>query len=634
MSYSPAHRGALVAIAGVAFWGFILWRGLVALSPSSDLNVIDFNSDSAIPVLMANDDRPITIFNFYYYGADRWGAWGLLVAQIVRRVTGHYWTPESLTRLQVVWVFAGALLLAGLIRRDRVAAAFAGTVYLCVLCLHRQSDYYYFELSQLYAWQTTSVLLAWFCMRCLCDTFVKTNDATDIGDTSGGARGSGDSSPRSVRARITWFVLTLGGAYLAIWSSAASAFFLAMLAVIEATRVAIRKRSVAVGKGSVVISERGVATRKGAGLARAERADRADRTAPAAEAPIGWRQPLAALAMAISAIVAAGVIEQMQKGAYQRYSVAHYHNPYSTTFGVDSGYLAKNVTIQFDHLAKLAWWPWYALPTLAALILLVALTYALVGRRHQLLAAIERVFVDDLAVLALSTYSVALLNLALAVIVDHVRKNDYSNRYLALTNLFGPISGMLTLFLLVSWLVSRLMRAPSTKRFAQPARYALLLGAMAMLVLRFPVPSRSEHYTLLKDTAQLLSTRMPRGVLMGAYWDTYVFSALQPEGQAMTPVPFHNHEFRTPWTSAAAREAPQIVVSWGRDPIGNVPPAPSIMEQHGQTLRLLDAQWYVNRDFVFSLYENETWQQGHRQDQGDSRGQGQNQGQSQEQPKR
>jgi hypothetical protein len=51
----------------LALWAFLLWRGLDAFGPGSDINNLGFNSDSAIPVLMANDERRITVFNCYYW---------------------------------------------------------------------------------------------------------------------------------------------------------------------------------------------------------------------------------------------------------------------------------------------------------------------------------------------------------------------------------------------------------------------------------------------------------------------------------------------------------------------------------------------------------------------------------------
>ena len=51
-------------------------------------------------------------------------------------------------------------------------------------------------------------------------------------------------------------------------------------------------------------------------------------------------------------------------------------------------------------------------------------------------------------------------------------------------------------------------------------------------------------------TARILVERAPRGVLLGGYWETYVFTALQPPERAMTPVTWEGFT-RTPWTIAS-----------------------------------------------------------------------------------
>ncbi|MDQ5847235.1 MAG: hypothetical protein M3539_18260 [Acidobacteriota bacterium] len=67
-------------------WALFLWRAVDTFGP--DGGYINVNSDSAITVLMANDERPITVFDTYYYGADRWGGWPLIIARLVNHSTG------------------------------------------------------------------------------------------------------------------------------------------------------------------------------------------------------------------------------------------------------------------------------------------------------------------------------------------------------------------------------------------------------------------------------------------------------------------------------------------------------------------------------------------------------------------
>src|SRR5260370_17948700 len=71
--HNPAVRKKLVVVAlTLGLWLFFLCRAISVFGPDS-IDVF-FNSDAAIPVLMANDDRSITLFDAYYFGGDRWGA--------------------------------------------------------------------------------------------------------------------------------------------------------------------------------------------------------------------------------------------------------------------------------------------------------------------------------------------------------------------------------------------------------------------------------------------------------------------------------------------------------------------------------------------------------------------------------
>jgi hypothetical protein len=63
--------------------------GVVVVSDTGSQNIrsdsvyTNYHSDAAIPSYSRNNDRPITIYDIYYYGADRWGVgpcWWLGVA--------------------------------------------------------------------------------------------------------------------------------------------------------------------------------------------------------------------------------------------------------------------------------------------------------------------------------------------------------------------------------------------------------------------------------------------------------------------------------------------------------------------------------------------------------------------------
>ena len=183
----------------------------------------------------------------------------------------------------------------------------------------------------------------------------------------------------------------------------------------------------------------------------------------------------------------------------------------------------------------------------------------------------------------------------LAVVVDHVRLHFYDDRYLTLTNLFGPISGILAVFVLVKFVLASWRQA-----YVQPA---FLVAALTLLTLHFPARIYSGEYELLRETALTLSSKAPGGVLMGGYWDTYVFAALQPKN-TMIPVPVEGQVVRMPWTQPMVRRANLVVVGYSRGSTGaQVSPAPTLT-QYGTTLRLIEPNWIVNHQYSFALYAN------------------------------
>jgi hypothetical protein len=525
-----------IMFAGVAVWCLLVWRAIGAFGPSSAINNVDFNSDSAIPVLMSNDDRPITIFNFYYYGADRWGAWPFLATQLIRRVTGCHWTDHGVFVLQTVWIFVGALIFAGLSGTDRRVAALA---YLIALCLHVESRYLLFELSQVYAWQVTALLFSWYSLRHVFDSYLLP------------ARNDG------VSQRWRWALLTASSSFLAVWSAVSSVPLLVCLLGLETLRAWLKSRA-----GLTVHS-----------LLRPS-------------------------AIGLIAIAAATAIELLLKAGYRRYSLEHYGDDFKTTFGLDTGYLAANLAEQLGHLARLSWWPLHLAATMALLAFAGGMLYASRSKSASR-TRLSAVLADDTVILAIGAAVIAAVNFALSVVVDHVRVHGYDDRYLALTNLFSPVSGMLVLFLVLEL-------ACGSSRFRALVRPAFVAVGVALLVGGFPAGGRHDpRYQLLEETALALAHKAPRGVLLGGYWETYVFVALQPTN-TMTPVVFEHHVTRTPWTREVLRQAKQVVVAFTRPaPEAEVVP-PRTLRQFGRTLSLLEPSWYENRGYAFSLYANDS----------------------------
>jgi hypothetical protein len=531
VSSDEPMRKILTVLAAVVVWSVFLWRGLDAFGPASDINDVGFNSDSAIPVLMANDERRISVFNCYYYGADRWGAWPFLFAQLTGRAFGHRWTPETLSAFQTVWVFLGVWAFASLNRCEPIVA---GLAYLLVLCLHREGRYLLFEMSQIYAWQVTALLLAWASLRRLFESF-------------------GTAQQYHLGRQSAWLLTTAGVSFLATWSSVASTVFLAFLLVLEALRARSKART-------------------------------------------SWlhRQIVAPAMLGLAAIAAANVLERVLKMSYRSYSAEHYDDSFTTVFGFDTAYVGENLARQWQHLAKLTWWPLYVLPSLAVLALAGVVLYAILAKKESLREQATALFARDLVILALGAYTIAAINLALAVVVDHVRLNGYDDRYLTLTNLFAPVSGILLLFILVT-------DVTRSSRLGAYAQAIFVVGALGLLIVKFPVAQDSREYRLLAETASTLAERAPGGILMGSYWDTYVFIALQPSN-TMIPVPFEGHSFRTPWTPRALRRAEQVIVGHPRGVMPSEMSSSEGLDQYGVLFRLVDPHWYENERYTFALY--------------------------------
>jgi hypothetical protein len=138
----------------------------------------------------------------------------------------------------------------------------------------------------------------------------------------------------------------------------------------------------------------------------------------------------------------------------------------------------------------------------------------------------------------------------------------------------------------------------------QPACAVL---AIVLMVVAFPTPPPFTLYRLQTVTARELAARMPRGVLLGSYWETYIFSALQPPERAMTPIPWEGAS-RTPWTSASLANAREVIVVYPKDHSARAPSVtmPETITQYGATLRLDNAHWLENDSYQFGRYINVT----------------------------
>ena len=379
-SRSPWKKVVLVTIA-LAIWCAILWRVVNVFNPGTMLGV--FSSDSAIPVLMSNDGRPVTIFNLYYYGAGRWGGWPFLFAQLVRRTTGYHWTDHSLFFVQAVWVFLGVILIGRLSREDRFPVAL---IYLLTICLDGAVSHRVYDISQVYAWQITSLLLAWYCLR---------RFLTNL---------RGSANRVSLYQHAAWGFLSLWFSFLSIWSSFASTPIVFFLLGVEIVRAHLKTKA-----GS----------------------------ANGAPRQYAWGFAL---------VLAATCAEFVMRINYHRFNLKHYGVDYRTQVSLDFGHLTENFVVQVHNLFKYPWWPYYLLAPLTLLAIAFGLPYLAAEKKSGLLARLREMFVDDILVLIIGSLGIAIINFGLVTVADHVRLNLYDDRFLTLSYLFGSIAGLLSVF--------------------------------------------------------------------------------------------------------------------------------------------------------------------------------------------
>jgi hypothetical protein len=175
-----------------------------------------------------------------------------------------------------------------------------------------------------------------------------------------------------------------------------------------------------------------------------------------------------------------------------------------------------------------------------------------------------------------------------------VRLHLYDTRFLAITHHFAPIAGLTSLYLLaVRGLSARVPRARG-----------LLVGAgLLWLVGMLPAPRPSASYEALKRIAAALAEKAPNGVLLGGYWETYVFASLQPDG-TMTPVSISYD--RTPWTVAALDDADEVIVEHGQSVGWGWSDPPARITPFGRAFRLRDRSWHQESGHAFALYATAT----------------------------
>lgn len=193
--HSILNRAAFLAACALAF-------AAAAANLRVDNAVLTlYNSDSAVPVLMANQEG-LSWFDAYYWGQDRFGSLPFLLARAAG-ASGN-WTPQGMQIYLILWVGAAAVLFALLspgIRGGAGAAFAAGTMLVPHFRLHL------FEIGQFFPWQLPVLFAAMLAIR---------------------------AAQTKRRKTLPWFTLAAFLSFLAVWASPLNLVFLAAFALVEA----------------------------------------------------------------------------------------------------------------------------------------------------------------------------------------------------------------------------------------------------------------------------------------------------------------------------------------------------------------------------------------------------------------
>lgn len=208
-------RGTLAANPDVGRWGRLLALACLPVLAAPWISralfprPVAFNSDLAIPVLMIRA-REWSLFDVYYWGQDRLGAWHLLLMRAASQLSGHTFDYAALHLVGTAWALMAAVVMA---RLAGVWGWAAAGLMAAVLVGNSDSRFPLFDAAHPYAWQITGLMLAWWGLR-------------RLGDRPGSA------------GRGRWLLRAATGfaTFLAQWTSPLSAPLLLLVAGVEAVR--------------------------------------------------------------------------------------------------------------------------------------------------------------------------------------------------------------------------------------------------------------------------------------------------------------------------------------------------------------------------------------------------------------
>jgi len=412
-------------------------------------------------------------------------------------------------------------------------------ISIMVICLTYIIRLLLFDLSQVYAWQFTALLLSWLALRKWFEQL--------------------SASGRRVQTNVAWVgwsLLVFFFSLLAVLNSTVSGPLLLFLVGVETLR-------------SIIKMEKGLAV--GRSLLS------------------GFK--------ALCLILLAMLGEILLRINYHRYSLKHYQDEFRTRIALDAGYLRANLKAHLQTLATFEWWPLILLAVITVVAVGALVIYFYLGRRRESLTSIRQLFLDDTSFTIVAAVGIAAINFVIVILVDHVRLSLYNNRFLALTFFFGSLAGFLIIWRILKFALEEV----GARKYAGPVFASI---ALVLITIAFPVKLQANAYDLRKETALALALKSPDAVLMGGYWETYVFSALQPT-HMLTPLPLEGYQVRMPWAITTLHGASEVIVEYKHSRVGNAEPPPERLFQYGESLRLVDSKWYENSEFAFARYLRE-----------------------------
>ena len=532
----------------VLVWAFFLVRAVYVFAPDS-VYVQPFNSDSALPVLMANDER-IDAFRTYIYGQDQVGAWPSLICQLIKRATGHVWTPRQIYITQAAWLFLSVFVVIAL---TRSSFYLTGALFLLTLCLPSTVSHYFFVLNQRFAWQTTALFFCWWSLRRVCE--------------------HGFGATHEGRGKVGFrYVLSFFFTFLAAWTSPSSVPMLCIFFALECVRACILTR-------------------------------RQQAVAP--------RLKLANFVGALP-LLAGFAAHQLLKANYQRHALKHFGQDYRTPVAFDWGYLQTNLEHQLHNLGDFSWHALILLGVLAspfvAFQLLRLLRRDAQGTEQDDDATVAQL---DLGVLLLGSCAVAVINFVTSFAFSWMRLNAYGPRYLALTYMFGTFAGLLTFvwlialpqkitaarrfifpLLTIACVVLLALKFPPVER--EPT-YQQMSEVAADLSQKAPpgTPLLGGYW----DTYALAALQTHATIIPVPAEDQLVRTPWTPQRmQQSEHVLVVHHVFSSP--GGAERVGAYTTFGDGQNP-------PAVIRQHGATLHLLTPRWHERHGYIFSLYQNQ-----------------------------